>query len=77
MDSGLKALSPHKPAVKSPWGTPALQTTPTCSLATLMDEELARTLQNEEETLSKYVYYQRERERDNSLLLGILNHPLL
>lgn len=52
MDSGIKTLSPHKPT-KSPWGSP-LQPVPTCSLSSVMDEELARTLQNEEEELLKY-----------------------
>lgn len=53
MDSGLKTLSPHKPApTKSPWGSP-MPATPTCSLASVMDEELARSFQAEEEKLSK------------------------
>ena len=56
MDSGLKTLSPHKPTpTKSPWGSP-MPATPTCSLASVMDEELARSFQAEEEKLLKYVH---------------------
>ncbi len=56
MESGLKTLSPSpskelgKP--KSPWQMP---TDPyqggTCSLAAVMDEELAKELQSEEDSL--------------------------
>lgn len=54
MDSGLRTLSPHKPtATKSPWGSP-MPAAPTCSLASVMDEELARSFQAEEEKLLKY-----------------------
>ena len=45
--------SPVKP--KSPWYTPTKTPTP-CSLAAVMDEELARKLQSEEETAYKWVY---------------------
>ena len=55
MDSGLRTLSPHKPtATKSPWGSP-MPAAPTCSLASVMDEELARSFQAEEEKLLKYL----------------------
>ena len=54
MDSGVKTLPPPSDISlkkKNPWGRPP-QTTPTtvCSLAAVMDEELARKLQQEEES---------------------------
>ena len=55
MESGLKTLSPSsseklgKP--KSPWRLPAESQQTTCSLAAVMDEELAKKLQSEEEAL--------------------------
>lgn len=55
MESGLKTLSPQKPQSKSPWRSPSHQTTPTCSLAAVMDEELAKTLQEEEEHFLRWV----------------------
>ena len=51
MDSEVKTLSPSKEGPvkrKSPWGTPTQAPTP-CSLAAVMDEELAMKLQHEEE----------------------------
>ena len=51
MESGVKTLSPSKEGPvkrKSPWGTPTQAPTP-CSLAAVMDEELAMKLQTEEE----------------------------
>ena len=49
--AGVKTLSPTKDGPvkrKSPWGTPTQAPTP-CSLAAVMDEELAMKLQHEEE----------------------------
>lgn len=52
MDTAVvKTLSPTKEGPvkqKSPWGTPNQAPTP-CSLAAVMDEELAMKLQHEEE----------------------------
>ncbi len=58
MESGLKTLSPSSPEKlgkpKSPWRLPAgPQQQATCSLATVMDEELAKKLQSEEDTLGR------------------------
>ena len=54
MESGLEALPPSSSSKlvksKNPWGTPAVHPQGTCSLAAVMDEELAKTLQSEEET---------------------------
>lgn len=50
MDSGLETVSPSSEKLvksKSPWGTPSQ---PTQGLAAVMDEELAKKLQNDEET---------------------------
>lgn len=53
MESGLKTISPSSSEklvkAKSPWGTP-VQPQGSCSLAAVMDEELARKLQSDEET---------------------------
>lgn len=58
MDSGLKTLPPSSPVKpKSPWGVPAEPQQTTCSLATVMDEELARKLQSEEDGLSRWVWH--------------------
>lgn len=57
MDSGVKTLSPSKEGPvkrKSPWGTP-IQAPAPCSLAAVMDEELAMKLQHEEEHAFKWV----------------------
>ena len=40
---------------RSPWGSPQHVPTP-CSLSAVMDEELAKTIQEEEERQLKYVY---------------------
>ena len=50
MESGLKVLPPashNKPA----WSSVA--SPPPCSLATVMDEELARKMQHDEEEMTK------------------------
>lgn len=55
MDSEVKTLSPSKEGPvkrKSPWGAPAQAPTP-CSLAAVMDEELAMKLQHDEEQAFK------------------------
>lgn len=52
MDSSVKTLTPSEiPKRKNPWGLPpAAQAGHTpCSLAAVMDEELAKKLQTEEE----------------------------
>lgn len=52
MESGVKTISPSSSEklvkAKSPWGTPVQPQGP-CSLAAVMDEELAKKLQNDEE----------------------------
>ena len=40
---------------RSPWGSPQHVPSP-CSLSAVMDEELAKTMQEEEERQLKYVY---------------------
>ena len=49
----MKTISPSSSEklvkAKSPWGTP-VQPQASCSLAAVMDEELAKKLQSEEET---------------------------
>ena len=52
MDSGVKTLSPSGggPMKKeNPWGRHPQPSPAVCSLATVMDEELARKFQKEEE----------------------------
>ena len=52
MESGLKTLSPSSSSpgkAKSPWRLPSEPQQTTCSLAAVMDEELAKKLQSEEE----------------------------
>ena len=50
MDSGVKTLIPSDVPIKkkNPWGRPQATPTP-CSLVAVMDEELARKMQQEEE----------------------------
>ena len=49
MDSSVKTLH-SSPTHKSPWGSPQpVSNVAPCSLAAVMDEELARTLQDKEE----------------------------
>ena len=56
METGVKTLvPPDNPKRKNPWGVaPTLTSTP-CSLAAVMDEQLARELQDEEEDIYKWV----------------------
>lgn len=56
METGVKTLVPSdNPKRKNPWGVaPTLTSTP-CSLAAVMDEQLARELQDEEEDIYKWV----------------------
>lgn len=52
MEASVKTLAPSEVPLKkkNPWGCPP-QTAPTvCSLATVMDEELAKTLQQDDES---------------------------
>ena len=49
MESGLKTLTPSNSSKRiSPWGTPVQPQVP-CSLTAVMDEELAKKLQTEEQ----------------------------
>ena len=56
METGVKTLvPPDNPKRKNPWGVaPTLTSTP-CSLAAVMDEQLARELQDEEEDIYKWL----------------------
>jgi len=50
MESGVKTLVPSDiPKRKNPWGVPSPIISTPCSLAAVMDEELAKKMQKDEE----------------------------
>ena len=56
MESSVKTLKPPTAAPlkkTNPWGRPPQATPTVCSLAAVMDEELAKTLEKDEERQSR------------------------
>lgn len=55
MESSVKTLTPSEVPLKkkNPWGHPPEITPTVCSLAAVMDEELAKKLQQEDEEQSR------------------------
>lgn len=56
MESGVKTLVPSDiPKRKNPWGVPSPIISTPCSLAAVMDEELAKKMQKDEEDAFAWV----------------------